>query len=65
MEPVGRLNAELTEQAHDAWRDYAARNGVSVTGLLEALAAEVGGRVDWPAVVEAARVIDSERRARG
>lgn len=63
MGQVGRLNAELSEEAHDAWRQFAAEHGVSVTALLEAMAWTLGTvRID---VVERARAIDAERRARG
>lgn len=66
------IHAYLTADAHDAWRDFADTNGVSVSGLVEALAAnlpagEPGPRdaVKLTDLVGAARKIDAVRRRRG
>lgn len=70
------LHAYLSEQAHKAWQDFAEHNGVSVTGLLEAIGQELiveikeaGGEADEidnrRALVKAGRKIDAERRRRG
>lgn len=71
------LHAYLSPAAHDTWQMFADENGVSMTGLLEALAHEIavdidkaeadGGdatdiRQDW---AKAARKIDAQRRRRG
>jgi hypothetical protein len=67
------LHAYLSEKAHQAWQSFAEENGVSVTGLLEALGQqlseeiEVSGdaadiRQDW---VKQGRKIDAQRRRRG
>ena len=66
------LHAYLSSEAHSAWQTFAEDNGVSVTGLLEALglqlvdelaadddATEV--RQDW---VRDGRRIDAHRRRR-
>lgn len=66
------LHAYLSDEAHDAWQVFAEENGVSITGLVEALgqdlllgmrkegATEI--RQDW---VKDARRIDAARRRRG
>ncbi len=68
MEPLSRLNAELSDEAHDAWRAFAHAHGVSVTALLEAVGLALREQVPpsdaLEAVVESARLIDSERRER-
>jgi hypothetical protein len=66
------LHAYLSEKSFTAWRAFAEENGVSVTGLLEALGlnlaaeiAETGDtdiRQDW---VKVARKVDGIRRRRG
>jgi hypothetical protein len=66
------LHAYLSREAHDAWHDFAAEQGVSVSGLLEAsgqnLAPVVEGnaqlRKEQQDLVEAARKIDAARRRR-
>lgn len=66
------LHAYLSREAHDAWHDFAAEQGVSVSGLLEAyghdLAPVATGasrpRKEHVALVEAARKIDAVRRRR-
>jgi hypothetical protein len=68
------LHAYLSQDAHRAWQQLAEENGVSVTGMLEAIGmvikAEIyandgdadGVRRDW---VKAGRKIDALRRRRG
>ena len=66
------IHAYLTPEAHDRWHDFAAEEGVSVSGLLEAIArdwkdqldagAEVPANLD--ALAKAARKIDASRRRR-
>lgn len=68
------LHAYLSEEAHAAWQQMAEENGVSVTGILEALGKELrqeirdngndaeGVRRD---LIKRARRIDAERRRRG
>lgn len=65
------LHAFLSDDAHDAWHEVATELGVSVSGMLEAMAFELqkpvresalGDRVDI--LVKRARKIDAERRRR-
>jgi hypothetical protein len=66
------IHAYLSPEAHDRWHDFAAEQGVSVSGLLEAIAQEwkgqLEGDVDLPLEVESlaksARRIDAARRRR-
>ncbi len=66
------LHAYLSREAHDAWHDFAAEQGVSVSGLLEASGLElvpvVSGkakpRKEHVELVDAARRIDAARRRR-
>lgn len=66
------IHAYLSNEAHDTWHDLAATHGVSVSGLLEALAldwAEGNGFGDAEsdatlALAKSARRIDAERRRR-
>ncbi len=61
----------LSDEARDLWTEFAARHGVSVSALLEAMALSMTARADTPltpeqrAVIEEARAIDVERRRRG
>ena len=73
MAPERRaLHAYLSPEAHDAWHDFAAEQGVSVSGMLEAYGVELaavtgkGGkpRKDQIALADAARKIDAARRRR-
>jgi hypothetical protein len=66
------IHAYLSPEAHQTWHDYAAEHGVSVSGLLEAIAtdwaerAERGEHVydgDDP-LVRKARRVDADRRRR-
>ena len=66
------IHAYLTPEAHDRWHEFAAEQGVSVSGLLEAIAQEwheqLLGADDLPDEVDrltrSARRIDSTRRRR-
>lgn len=66
------LHAYLSREAHDAWHDFAAEQGVSVSGLLEASGQNLAPLVersgelgkDQRALVDAARKIDAVRRRR-
>jgi hypothetical protein len=66
------IHAYLTPEAHDRWHDFAAEQGVSVSGLLEAIARDWKEQLDTgadvPAEVEqlakTARRIDAARRRR-
>ena len=74
------LHAYLSEDAHSAWQDFAEKNGVSMTGLLEELGEQLGERIEkagsadepeafeptsWKQVVRGGRRIDAQRRRRG
>lgn len=68
------LHAYLSDEAHEIWQRFAEDNGVSMTGLLEAKALELGQAIanagddptdveqDW---VKTSRRIDAKRRRRG
>jgi hypothetical protein len=65
------LHAFLSDEAHESWHRVAAELGVSVSGMLEAMAFELekppkegalGDRVDT--LVKRARKIDAQRRRR-
>jgi len=66
------IHAYLSPEAHDAWHDFAAENGVSVSGLLEAIANEWAARQargeqplpDEERLVRTARRVDADRRRR-
>ncbi len=62
------IYAYLSDAAHDGWRDFAAGQGVSVSAILESLAAELVRLEDDRSVlgdvVNDARRIDAERRRR-
>lgn len=66
------LHAYLSREAHDAWHDFAAEQGVSASGLLEASGQNLAPLVDGNAklakdqqdLVDAARKIDAARRRR-
>lgn len=66
------IHAYLSPEAHDQWHDIAAENGVSVSGLLEAIGLDWKDQVtdggDLPAEIEdlakRARRIDASRRRR-
>ncbi len=60
------LHAYMSDEAHETWHEYAARMGISVSGLLEALADQ--GALDTftesSDVVQNARRVDTDRRRR-
>ena len=65
------IHAYLSSRSHDVWHSLAEDAGVSLSGLLEALAGHLhehppgrGGVRDWDAVVRAARKVDAQRRRR-
>ena len=66
------IHAYLSPEAHDAWHDFAAENGVSVSGLIEAVAqdwAQGEGAGDTESdtaeqLARLARKIDAQRRRR-
>lgn len=62
------IHAYVTEEAHDHWHEFAAEQGVSVSAVLEALAAELCGVADGSTALDAvvinARRIDASRRRR-
>jgi hypothetical protein len=71
-DPRKAIHAYLTPEAHDAWHEFAAEQGVSVSGLLEAIsqhwARHLKSGLDDVLGVEdlakAARKIDAARRRR-
>jgi hypothetical protein len=66
------IHAYLTPEAHDRWHDFAAEQGVSVSGLLEAIARDWKEQLDSGAnlpdnvedLAKVARKIDAARRRR-
>ena len=66
------IHAYLTAESHDVWHKASEQAGVSLSGLLEAMATDMaahppseGGQPRWDDVVESARKIDAQRRRRG
>jgi hypothetical protein len=68
------IHAYLSPEAKDAWGQMAEDNGISITGLMEALGyqwadeiAANGGEADglYRPLIKAARKVDAERRRRG
>ncbi len=65
------IHAYLTAEGHDVWHTASEEAGVSLSGLLEALAGDLaanppekGGHPRWDEVVTSARKIDAQRRRR-
>ena len=65
------IHAYLTAEGHDVWHTASEEAGVSLSGLLEALATDLaahppadGGHPRWDEVVTTARKIDAQRRRR-
>ncbi|MCX7620153.1 MAG: hypothetical protein N2037_04825 [Acidimicrobiales bacterium] len=66
------IHAYLSPEAHDAWHEFAAEHGVSVSGLLEALGLEWHEQLEadkldssrYESLTKSARKIDSQRRRR-
>lgn len=65
--PRKALHAYLSDEAHDTWHAVAAEYGVSVSGLLEAMAGDLHGKgaaTRFDSTVKRARKVDAERRRR-
>lgn len=65
------IHAYMTVESHETWHGVAEESGISLSGLLEALAADMrehppddGGHPRWNEVVKAARRVDAQRRRR-
>ena len=65
------LHAYLTPESHEAWHEFCAEHGVSVSGMLEAygqrlqeLATGDGTADELDDLVRSARKIDAQRRRR-
>ena len=60
------IHGFVTPEAHQAWHDYAANHGVSVTAILEALSGALPMLDDYATMrlVSDARQIDASRRRR-
>lgn len=65
------LHAYVSDDAHDAWHDFAAENGVTVSGLLEALTPHLASTADdisaaavFEESIKSARAVDAARRRR-
>ena len=60
------LHAYVSDGAHDQWHDFAARQGISVSAILEALAPEFSETddADFAELIRSARHIDALRRRR-
>ncbi|MCB1251262.1 MAG: hypothetical protein KDB33_15115 [Acidimicrobiales bacterium] len=66
------IHAYLSDDAHEAWHEFAAENGVSVSGLLEAMGVRFAERLrdgeaadaELDALTRAARKVDAARRRR-
>ena len=65
------LHAYVSDDAHDAWHDFAAENGVTVSALLEALtphlqrdAGDATFETAWEQSIKSARAVDAARRRR-
>ncbi|MBI2704757.1 MAG: hypothetical protein HYX32_05640 [Actinobacteria bacterium] len=66
------IHAYLTVESHDVWHEVSEDAGVSLSGFLEALAADMkehppedGGHPRWNDILKSARKIDAQRRRRG
>lgn len=65
------INCRVSVDAYDAWREFCETHGVSLTGVLEAIAFEMRQLLHdkemepvEAAIVDHARRIDAQRRAR-
>lgn len=60
------IHAYLSNDAHEAWHDFAAQHGVSVSGLLEAYGQSIESlpKAQVEALVKETRKIDATRRRR-
>ncbi len=66
------IHAYLTVESHDVWHTVSEEAGVSLSGLLESMAADMkkfpaedGGHPRWAEIIKSARKIDAVRRRRG
>jgi hypothetical protein len=66
------IHAYLTVASHEIWHAVSEDEGISLSGFLEALAADMkahppteGGHPRWKDIVRASRRIDADRRRRG
>lgn len=66
------IHAYLTVESHEVWHAIAEDAGISLSGFLEALAADMrehvpdeGGHPRWVDIIRSARRIDAQRRRRG
>jgi hypothetical protein len=62
------LHAFLTADAHEAFHQYAGRQGVSVSALLESIGMTLhdgaGRNLNLPVLVDVARMVDADNRRR-
>ncbi len=58
------IHAAVSSGCHDAWHDFAAEEGVSVSALLEVMGEDLAS-VTTDQLVGQARRVDAERRRRG
>ncbi|MGZ4694041.1 MAG: hypothetical protein ACXWCM_03415 [Acidimicrobiales bacterium] len=71
-DPRKAIHAFLTPDSHEAWHEFAAEHGVSVSGLIEAIALDWADRregddyelAEVDALSRQARRIDAGRRRR-
>jgi hypothetical protein len=66
------IHAYLTVESHEVWHTVSEEAGISLSGFLEALAADMrefppesGGHPRWREIIRSARKIDAQRRRRG
>ena len=66
------IHAYLTVESHEVWHTVSEEAGISLSGFLEALAADMrefppesGGHARWREIIRSARKIDAQRRRRG
>jgi hypothetical protein len=66
------IHAYLTVESHEVWHNVSEEAGISLSGFLEALAADMrtyppenGGHPRWREIIRSARKIDAQRRRRG
>lgn len=69
--PAGKrvVHANVSDATFDKWQEFAIDNGVSVSGIVEALGTvgpiATGGPITADALVKQARIVDASRRRRG
>lgn len=65
------IHAYLTVESHEVWHTVAEESGISLSGFLEALAADMrefppeDGHPRWREIIRSARKTDATRRRRG